>query len=119
MRIGRPTLLADTALSVLLGAAGGLVIAVVAMAGFPDWGETLLTFLVVFAFALPLGLVFRLLLHAGFEYVNHGGEPGDDMPRSVYLADSRPVLRFGAGASGAAVVMSVAFLGGTGDASPG
>lgn len=119
VRIGRPTFLADTGLSVLFGAAGGLLVAVVvALAGFPEWGETLLSFLVVFAFALPLGLVFRLLMHAGFEYVNHGMEPSQDTPRSVYLAYSRPVLRFGAGSVGAAAVLSLAFLLGTGDAYP-
>ena len=120
VRIGRPTFLADTGLSLLFGAAGGLLVtAVVALAGFPEWGETLLSFLVVFAGFFPVGLLMRLFLHIGIEYVNHGLDASQDMPRSVYLNYSLLPMRFGAGSAGAAGVLSLAFLRATGDAFPG
>ena len=123
MRFGRPTFLADTGLSVLFGAAGGLAVAaVVTLAGFPEWGETLLSFLVVFSSALPLGLVFRLLMHWGYESINRGLTKSADegvLSRQSFLGYSRPVLRFGAGSAGAAAELSLAFLLGTGDPSPG
>lgn len=123
VRLGRPTFLADTALSALFGAVGGLVVAaVVAFAGFPEWGETLLSFLVVFAFALPLGLVFRLIMHGGYQWINRGLTPSSDegvLSRANMISYSRPPLRFGAGSGGAAAVLSLAFLLGTGDPWPG
>lgn len=123
MRFGRPTFLADTGRAALLGAACGLLVAVVvAWSGYPEWGETLLSFLVVFAFALPLGLVFRLLMHWGYESINRGLTTPEDegvLSRESFLSYSRPVLRFGAGSAGAAAVLSLTFLLGTGDAFPG
>ena len=122
MRLGRPTFLGDTALSVLLGAVGGLVVAaVVAWAGFPEWGETLLSFLVVFAFALPLGLALRLVMHWMYESINRGLAPSADegvLSRASMISYSLPPMRFGAGSAGAAAVLSLALLLGTGDAWP-
>ena len=119
-RIGRPTFLADTALSVLFGAVGGLLVtAVIALAGFPEWGETLLSILVVFAAFFLIGLGIRGGLHLVFVYVNHGLDPSDDRPRAEYLSYSRGWMRFGAGSAGAAAVLSLAFLLRTGDAFPG
>ncbi|MEX2289955.1 MAG: hypothetical protein WD794_06470 [Mycobacteriales bacterium] len=120
VRLARPTFVKDTALSVLLGAVGGLLVATaVALAGFPEWGETLLSFLVVFAVFFVVGLAIRAGMHVGYEYVNHGLDPREDMPRSAYLRYSLPWMRFGAGSAGAAAVLSLAFLLGTGDAFPG
>ena len=120
LRFGRPTFLADSALSVLFGAAGGLLVAVVvALAGFPEWGETLLSFLVVFSCFYLVGLAMRAGLHLVYEYVNHGLDASEDQPRSAYLDYTRPVLRFGAGSAGAAAVLALAFWAGTEDPSPG
>ena len=119
-RIGRPTFLADTALSVLFGAAGGLLVtAVVVLAGFPEWGETLLGILVVFAAFFLIGLGIRGGLHLVFVDINHGLDPSGDRPRAEYLSYSRGWMRFGAGSAGAAAVLSLAFLLRTGDAFPG
>ena len=119
-RIGRPTFLADTALSVMFGAAGGLLVtAVVVLAGFPEWGETLLGILVVFAAFFLVGLGIRGGLHLVFVDINHGLDPSGDRPRAEYLSYSRGWMRFGAGSAGAAAVLSLAFLLRTGDAFPG
>lgn len=120
VRLGRPTFLGDTALSLVFGATGGLVVtAVVALADFPEWGETLLSFLVVFSGFFPTSLLMRLFLHIGIEYVNHGLDASRDRPRSVYLNYSLLPMRFGAGSAGAAAVLSLAFLLATGEAFPG
>ena len=122
-RIGRPAYLADTALSVLLGGVGGLVVtAVLLVTGFPEWGETLLSFLVVFVVFRPVGLGIRLLMHGGYAFINRGLEPSadeGDMSREKLVTYSRPWMRFGAGSAGAAVVVSLAFLLRTGEAFPG
>lgn len=122
VRIGRPTFLKDTALSLAFGAAGGLLVAVVvALTDFPEWGETLLGFLVVFSSALPLGLVIRLMMHWGYESINRGLTPKQDegvLSRQSFLGYSRPPMRFGAGSVGAAAVLSLTYLLGTGEAFP-
>lgn len=108
VRLGRPTFLADTALSVLSGVLGGLVVAaVVAAAGYPEWGETLLGFLVVFAFFYLVGLAIRAILHVGYEYVNHGLDPTGAPTRASFLRYSLPWMRFGAGSAGAAAVLAL------------
>lgn len=125
VRLGRPTFLKDTALSVLFGAAGGLPVAtVVTLAGFPEWGETLLSFLVVFSAFLLVGLGIRGCLHLMYAYMNHGldsvkGKDEGELSLANMLRYSRPWMRFGAGSAGAAAVLSLAFLLGTGDAFPG
>ncbi|MBC7374403.1 MAG: hypothetical protein H7323_10485 [Frankiales bacterium] len=120
VRLGRPTFLRDTALWLLYGAAGGLVLAaVVALAGFPAWGASLMRFLGGLSAILLYGLVLRLLLHIGIEYKNHRPDATQDMPRADILNHSRWLLRLGAGATGAEAVLSVAFLVGTGELSPG
>lgn len=123
MRVWRPTFLRDTALSILFGAIGGLAVTVVlVLTGFPEWGETLLSYLVVFASFLLVGLAIRAGMHAWYEYMNHGLVPDLDegeLSRDKLLAYSRPWMRFGAGSLGAAAVLSLAFLVGTGDAFPG
>ena len=120
LRIGRPTFLADSGLSALFGAAGGLLVAVVvALTGFPEWGETLLSFLVVLSIFFVAGLAVRAGLHLLYEYVNHGMDASEDLPRSAYLAYTRPLLRFGAGSAGASAVLSLAHWVGTGEPLPG
>jgi hypothetical protein len=87
-----------------------------AVLDFPYWGETLVSFALVFAFFLPLGLVFRLLLHGLHWYVNHGlGESDPAWPVLVY---SRPVIAFGAFFAVAYAVFAVASGLSTGDWSP-
>lgn len=119
VRLGRPTFLADTGLSLLFGAVGGLVVAVVvALSGFPEWGETLQSFLVVFSFALPLGLALRLVMHWTYESINRGLPKSADegvLSRQSMISYSRPPMRFGAGSVGAAAVLTLAYLLGTGD----
>lgn len=114
VKLGRPTFLRDTALSLGLGALGGLLVAAVAVvAGYPEWAETLWSFLVVFACFYVVGLAIRGLLHVGYEYVNHGRLTPPTTPRSTFLRYSLPWLRFGAGSAGAAVVLGlVLHLGG-------
>ena len=51
--------------------------------------------------------------------MNHGLDASRDKLRSDYTRHSLPWMRFGAGSAGAAAVLSLAFLLGTGDASPG
>lgn len=115
VRFGRPTFLKDTGLSVLFGALGALpVVAVVVAAGFPEWGETLLSFLVVFSVFFLVGLAIRGLLHVGYEYVNHGLDPQGAPTRESFLRYSRPWLRFGAGSAGAAALLELVFRLGTG-----
>lgn len=119
VRVGRPTFLKDTALSLALGAAGGAVVAVVvALAGFPEWGETLLSFLVIGACFYLVGLAIRGLLHAGYAYASHGlstRHESGPMSRASLLGYSLPWLRFGAGCAGAAAALVIAFLLGTGE----
>ena len=76
----------------------------------------------VFSFALPFGLVFRLVMHRGYESINRGLSPSQDegvLSRQSFLGYSRPVLRSRAGSAGAAAVLSLAYLLGTGEAFPG
>lgn len=119
VRIGRPTFLKDTGLSVLFGAVGGAAVAaVVALAGFPEWGETLLSFLVVFSVFFLVGLAMRGLLHAMYSWSDRGLPPSPDdgpLSRAKLIAGTRPVLRFGAGSAGAAGSLVIAFLLGTGE----
>ena len=122
VRFIRPTFLGDTALSLLFGAIGGLVVAVVvALTGYPEWGETLFSMFVVLSGSFVVGLAIRLLLHGMYSYVDRGLDPSPEdgpMSRSRLLASSLPWLRVGAGAAGAAAVLSLALLLGTGDAWP-
>lgn len=119
VRVCRPTFLRDTGLSVLFGAiAGAAIAAVVALAGFPGWGETLLSFLVVFSAFFVVGLAMRGLLHAMYSWVDRGlSRSPDDGPlsRSRLIAGTRPVLGVGAGSAGAAASLGIAFLLGTGE----
>lgn len=102
-------------------AAGGLLALpfalLLGLLDFPHWGDTLASFALVFAFFLPLGLVFRLLLHGLYAYINHGRStaPGPRWPVLVY---SRPVLAFGALFAAAYAVLAVASGTSTGDWSP-
>lgn len=81
-------------------AGAGAVVAVpfgiiLSLLDFPDWGTTLASFALVFAVFLPLGLIFRLLLHGLYWYINSGRstEPGPRWPVLVY---SRAPMAFGA-----------------------
>lgn len=107
----------DIARAAAAGAGLALPLALLlAVLDFPDWGDTLASFALVFAFFLPLGLVFRLLLHGLHWYVNHGlGEADPAWPILVY---SRPVIAFGAFFAAAYAVLAVASGLGTGDWSP-
>lgn len=109
VRLGRPTFLEDTALNVLFGVLGGLVVAaVVAAAGYPEWGETLLGLLIVFTFFYLVGLAIRAILHVGYEYAVHSLDPVGGLPvRADYIRYSLPWMRFGAGSAGAAAVLAL------------
>jgi hypothetical protein len=101
-------------------AAAGVLLALplallLALLDFPGWGDTLASFALVFAFFLPLGLAFRLLLHGLHRYVNSGFEPEPAWPVLVY---SRPVIGFGAFFAAAYAVLAVASGLSTGDWSP-
>lgn len=119
VRIGRPTFLKDSALSAAFGAVGALPVAVVlALTDFPEWGETLLSFLVIGAFFYLVGLAIRALLHLAYAYMIHGTGPGPEegpLSRTSLLGYSLPWLRFGAGSAGAAGVLVLGFLIGTGE----
>lgn len=85
---------------------------------FPEWGDTLASFALVFAFLLPLGLVFRLLLHGLHWFVHRGLHNSEPAPRWTYLVFSRPVIAFGAFWAGAYAVLAIASGVSTGDTSP-
>jgi hypothetical protein len=108
----------DIARSVVAGAVGALPFALLlALLDFPDWGTTLASFALVFAFFLPLGLVFRLLLHGLYWYVNHGRSTEPE-PRWPFLVYSRPVIAFGALFAAAYAVLALASGLSQGDWSP-
>ena len=116
MRIGRPSYLRDTALSVGFGLLAGLPLAAVAVAAdYPEWIETLLSFLVVFSFFFLVGLTIRGIPHVGFVQVNHGRQTPPDIPLETSLAESLPWMRFGVGSAGAAAVLALALYLGNGD----
>jgi hypothetical protein len=103
--------------AVVAGAVGALPFALLlALLDFPDWGTTLASFALVFAFFLPLGLVFRLLLHGLHWYANHG--LGDSDPAWPVLVYSRPVIAFGAFFAAAYAVLMIASGLSQGDWSP-
>lgn len=88
-----------------------------ALLNFPYWGDTLASFALVFAFFLPLGLVFRLLLHGLHWYANHGLSAEKD-PKWPVLVYSRPPIAVGAFSAAAYAVLAVASALSTGDWSP-
>lgn len=86
----------DIARAFVAGAVLALpVAALLVLLDFPDGGTTLASFAQIFAFFLPLGLVFRLLLHGLYAYVN-AGRSTDPGPRWPVLVYSRPPIAFGA-----------------------
>lgn len=115
VRLGRPTFLKDTAVSLGIGVLGGLVLAAVAVAAdYPEWTETLFSFLLVFVVFYFVGLAIRAILHVGYEYVNHGRSTPPTLARSTYLRYSLPWMRLGAGSAGAAAVLGLALQFGAG-----
>lgn len=104
--------------ALLAGAVLALPLALLlALLDFPYWGDTLASFALIFAFFLPLGLVFRLLLHGMHWHVNDGlaSEPDPKWPVLVY---SRPVVASGAFFAAAYAVLAAASGLRTGDWSP-
>lgn len=98
----------DIVRSLVAGAVTALPLGLLlALLDFPNGGDTLASFLLVFAFFLPLGLVFRALLHGLYWSVNRGlSTPGPE--RWSYLVYSRPVIAFGAVAAAANAVLALA-----------
>lgn len=124
VRIGRPVFLGDSFLSLLFGALGALPVVVVLVAtGYPEWGETLLSFMVIFAFFYLMALAARLIFHVMYSWIDADRAPSEsqdpEFPRSVYFPATRLPLRVTAGGAGAALVLSLTYLFGTGDAFPG
>lgn len=101
------------------GALGALPVALVfAVLDFPDWAGTLTSFVLIFAFALPLGLTFRLLLHAVHWEIYRGRDSAYGEPRSWWIGHSTPVIAIGAACAGAYAVLAVASGLASGDWSP-
>lgn len=105
-----------------LSALGGLGILpaalLFAVLDFPDWAETPTSFVLIFAFALPLGLVFRVLLHGLHWYVHRPVDPSRHSPREDLIGYSTPVIAVGAACVGAYAMLAVASRLTTGDWSP-
>ena len=94
VRIGRLTYLRDTALSVGFGLLAGLPLAAVAVAAhYPEWIETLLSFLVVFSFFFLVGLTIRGILRVGFVQVTAGRRHRTSRSRPTWPEPAVDALR--------------------------
>lgn len=119
LRVGRPSFLPQLARAAAVGVGLAAALAVLlAVLGFPAWGETVAGFLSTFAVFLVVGVLFRLGTHLMHAHVHAGAALPSREEREDDLKWSGRVLAFGFGSLLAWLVLVLAHGLGTGDWSP-
>lgn len=117
----RPRFGPDLVRGAAAGLAVGIVLAVVvAVTGFPEWGEVVWGFaLIIAGVLLSLGLTIRLGAHGVWAYAQQHTAPERQTPTPDYMLSlTRPMLLGGAAAAGIALVLTVVDLVGTDSGGP-
>ena len=106
VRIGRPTFLRETVVSVLVGGVvGALVLGLFLLTDRGGWAEPFGTTVASLGIFYVVGLLFRLCMHVLHDLAHRGFPPEQEWPREAMLKYSRPALWLGAGGFAAGMVL--------------